>query len=78
MTQKLSNLKINQQGKIVFINGDIHLKRRIMELGFVTGQTVKILSISPLKNSYLISIKSYTLALRKDILENVFVEIWYG
>ena len=72
---RLCNLEKGQCGKILNIEVNIKLKRRLLELGLINGEVVKILSISPLKNSYLILIKNYTLALRKSILQNVFVEI---
>lgn len=75
MEQKLSNIKKNQKAEIVKVLGDNHLKRRLMEFGLISGQEVSVLSVSPLKNTFIISIRGYALALRKSILENIFVEI---
>jgi len=74
---RLCDLKKGQYGKILSIEANYKLKRRLLELGLINGEVAKILSISPLKNSYLISIKNYTLALRKSILQSIFVEmVW--
>ena len=75
MEQKLSILKENQKAKIVKVLGDMHPKRRLMEFGLLSGQVVSVLSVSPLKNTFMISIRGYALALRKSILENIFVEL---
>ena len=75
ITKKMSDLKIGQIGKIINLSADVHIKRRLLELGLITGQIVKVLSISPLKNSYLIALKSYSLCLRRNILKNIEVEI---
>ena len=71
---KLSELKVGESGKIVQIFYDNKLSKRLMQLGFNVGQTVKILSISSLKKSYLISIRHYAIALRKDCLNLIGVE----
>ena len=71
----MSELMKNQSAKITKVLGDIHLRRRLFEFGLLPNQTVKILSVSPLKHTYLIEIKNYCLALRKSILDNIFVEI---
>ena len=71
----LSEIKVNQRAKITKVQGDIHLKRRLFEFGLLSGQFVSVLSVSPLKNTFIISIRGYALALRKSILENIFVEL---
>lgn len=73
MEKRLSEIEKRCVAKIVGISGDVHLRRRLYELGFVEGEKVKILSVSPLKNSFLVSVKNYCLALRKNILNNVVV-----
>ena len=50
--KKLCELKKYQSGIILAVEGDVHLRRRLLELGLTNGTVVKILSISPLKNSF--------------------------
>ena len=69
----LSELKKNQSTTLKKINADIHLKRRLFEFGLLPNESVKILFVSPLKNTYLIGVKGYTLALRKTILDCIEV-----
>lgn len=75
MEKILCDLKKGQSAKVLYLNCDVHLKRRLLELGILKNEVIKILSVSPLKNSYLIAIKNYSLALRKNILQNIIVEI---
>ena len=75
MKVKLNELNKNQIGKIVQVFGNIHTRRRLYELGFLNGQNIKILFVSQKNNSYIIEINNYTIALRKNILENILVEI---
>ena len=72
---KLSDLKNGQAAKVLSVQADIRLRRRLLELGILKGEVVKILSVSPLKSSYLLTVKNYTLALRKSILDGILVEI---
>ena len=73
--KKLCELKRYQSGIILAVEGDVHLRRRLLELGLTNGTVVKILSISPLKNSFLIALRNYTLALRKNSLNLVSVAV---
>lgn len=74
-TKRLNELHKNQTGIVCGIEGDVYIKRRLLELGFVKGTSVKVLNISPLKNTYLISLQDYCLALRKNSLELVSVVV---
>ena len=72
---KLSKLKQNQSAKIVEVDGEKKIKQRLLQLGFTTGQIVRVLGISALKKSFLIGIRNYTLALRKESIELIGVEL---
>ena len=73
----LNQLKVGEKASISKIDCNTRLMRRLFELGLLINERVQILAVSPLKNTYLIGVKNYTLALRKKILQNVFVEmIW--
>lgn len=73
--QCLSKLSINKPAKICKVLGNLKLKRRLLDLGFTNNATVKILTISPLKNSYLLSLHGYTIALRRNAVESIFVKV---
>ena len=70
----LSELKVGDSAKIVTIFGNKKIKQRLLQLGLTTGQIVKILSVSVLKKSFLISVRGYALAIRKSNFKNVGVE----
>lgn len=71
----MSTLKKGQECKVVSIESNIHLKRRLLELGFIQGTIIKIEDVSPLKNSYLIQVRGYLIALRKSAVNSIKVEI---
>ena len=71
--KRLSELKKNQVAVIESIETDTKLKRRLFEFGILPNSSVKVLGISPLKNTYLLEVMGYCLAVKRDILKNIFV-----
>ncbi len=70
-TVNLTNFKEQESGFIVNVTGALHLKRRLLDLGFTQGTLVKVINISPLKNSYLLEIHGYIIALRRNAIKNI-------
>ncbi len=68
-TSILSNLKTGEAGYITKVNGNLKIKNRLLELGFTKGTLVRVLNISSLKQSFLIEIRGYILALRKSAVK---------
>ncbi|MGN1208503.1 MAG: ferrous iron transport protein A [Christensenellales bacterium] len=69
----LSNLKVKEAGYITKIGGNLKIKNRLCELGFTKGTLVRVLNISSLKQSYLLEIRGYILALRKSAVNLITV-----
>jgi len=74
--KRLSELVVGQTGKVISVEGDLYIKRRLLELGIIKGTQIKILRVSPLKNTFLIHLHDYSLALRKNSLNLVRVEVY--
>lgn len=75
MTQSipLPQLQPGQQGVIVRVGGRGPLRRRYLELGLVTGETVRVERVAPLGDPVAYRIKGYTLSLRREEAEHVQV-----
>jgi ferrous iron transport protein A len=73
MYKKLSEIKI---GKTVIIrsfeSNDIFLK--LMEMGCVPGETIKVDQIAPFRDPISISVAGYHLSLRLNEADNIIVE----
>ncbi len=73
LMKRLSETKI---GKIVkihsFENDDIFIK--LMEMGCVPGEKVKIEQVAPLGDPISISVSGYVLSLRLNEAQKIFVE----
>lgn len=73
MMKRLSDIEV---GKTVVIksfeNNDIFLK--LMEMGCVPGEKIRIDQVAPLGDPIAISVSGYNLSLRLDEAQNIFVE----
>lgn len=72
----LSNLKPGQQGKIRKLDSSIGpLRRRLMDMGVIPGETVKVEKVAPMGDPIEISVKSYNLSLRKNEAKAIEIEV---
>lgn len=70
----LAELRPGQKGRILRIGALGPLKRRLMDMGVVTGEEVMIEKVAPLGDPIEIRIKSYNLSLRKKEANEIQVE----
>lgn len=71
--KKLSVLKVGESGIIdSFIKDDISIK--LMEMGCVPGEKIKIEQIAPLGGPICITVAGYNLSLRLDEADHILIE----
>ena len=70
---RLSELKTGESATIIKFLGHGGFRRRIMEMGFVHGQRVKILLNAPLKDPIKYQIMGYEISLRRSEAEMIIV-----
>lgn len=63
---RLSELKTGQSGVIVKILGHGAFRKRVVEMGFVKGKTIKVLLSAPLRDPVKYSIMGYEVSLRRS------------
>lgn len=71
----LSDLKTGEKGIIVKVNGSGAFRKRILEMGFVKGKTIKVLLNAPLKDPIKYKIMDYEVSLRRS--EARLIEVVY-
>lgn len=71
----LAMLRPGEQGKITSIASMGSLKRRLMDLGVLVGEKVKVERVAPLGDPIEVTIKNYNLSLRKKEAEGITVEV---
>ena len=70
----LREAKIGETVKVVKINGEGAVKRRIMDMGITKGTPVYVRKVAPLGDPVEITVRGYELSLRKADAENIEVE----
>jgi ferrous iron transport protein A len=71
--KRLSELRIGTRATILsFEKDDIFIK--LMEMGCVPGENIKVEQIAPLGDPISISVAGYTLSLRLNEANSIFVE----
>jgi ferrous iron transport protein A len=72
----LSNLKPGQQGKIIKLDSSIGpIRRRLMDMGVITGEIIKVEKIAPMGDPIEVTVKSYNLSLRKNEAKGIEIEV---
>lgn len=71
----LSAGKVERNYKILKINlSDVSLKKQLQNLGFLTGEKIKILNYNYGKKSFLVKVMGVNYAIDKNVCEGIVVE----
>ena len=65
MTTYLSDFAIGQSGRIVKVNGDGAVRRRLFDMGVTPGAEVTLRKKAPLGDPIEVTLRGYELTLRK-------------
>ena len=76
MKKLLSELAIGEGGKVVQVNGEGPVRRRLFDMGVTPGAEVRMRKKAPLGDPIEIHIRGYELTLRKAEAANAVVELW--
>ena len=72
--KNLNELKINEEGTIISVNTNSNIKRRLMDIGFVKGEKVKLILKNFGDNMRAYKIKNTVIALRVSDTKNILIE----
>ena len=70
---KLTDLREGESGTIVSITNDL-VSQKLMEMGCLPGESLKIAKISPQGNNIVVHVFDYTLALRRKEAAAIQIE----
>ncbi len=70
----LNELKVGETSKVVRLNGEGAVKRRIMDMGLTKGTQVTVRKVAPLGDPIELTVRGYELSIRKDEAAKVEVE----
>lgn len=70
----LRQVKIGESVKVVRLNGEGAVKRRIMDMGITRGTDVFVRKVAPLGDPIEVTVRGYELSLRKADADMIEVE----
>jgi ferrous iron transport protein A len=70
----LDELKPGQSGRITTIGVVGPLRRRLMDMGVLVGEEVKVIKVAPMGDPLEVALKSYRLSLRRSEAQGINVE----
>ncbi len=74
MKKSLSELVVGESGKIISVNGEGRVRRRLLDMGVTAGTELALRKKAPLGDPIEITIRGYELTLRKAEAACVEVE----
>ena len=75
MEKLLSDLELKSKGKVVKVNAEGKIKRRLFDMGVTPGVEITVKKLAPLGDPIEVLIRGYDLTLRKIEAECVVVEV---
>ena len=66
MSKTLNEFKEGESGKIVTVNGERRVRRRLFDMGVTPGAEVTMRKKAPLGDPIEVTLRGYELTLRKD------------
>jgi ferrous iron transport protein A len=70
----LKRIKCGNTVRVVKLEGEGPLRRRIMDMGITKGSDIYVRKVAPLGDPIQISVRNYELTIRKEDAEKILVE----
>jgi len=77
LAMTLTNLPIGAKGKVLSVNGNNRISKRLMEMGVIPGVFLRVIKSAPFGDPLEICVRGYHLAMRKseaDAIEVIAME----
>lgn len=71
---KLTNIPIGQSARVLAVNGNSPITKRLMEMGVVPGVFVRVVKSAPFGDPLEIRVRGYNLAMRRSEAQTIEVE----
>jgi ferrous iron transport protein A len=78
LIKPLSELEPREKGRIVKVGGGRGIRRRLLDMGVVSGAMVELQRVAPLGDPVEVRVKGYDLALRLEEAAHIQVELSEG
>lgn len=74
-TMQLGDVLSGQKAKVKKVGGIALLKKRLLDMGITPGCLVKVERVAPLGDPVEITVRGYSLSLRKEEADVIMVEL---
>ena len=71
----LKEVAVGHSAKVVKLEGEGAVKRRIMDMGITKGTQIEVRKVAPLGDPIEVTVRGYELSVRKADAENIIVEL---
>lgn len=75
--ENLSQLPLNQNGKIEKVECDEGIKRRLLDMGLVKGTNIIPVLVSPSRDPRAFLVRGTIIAIRKEDAKNIKIIYWW-
>ncbi len=72
--KRVKDISVGETAKVVKMNGEGKVKRRIMDMGITKGVEIYVRKVAPLGDPIEVTVRGYELSLRKDDAEMIEME----
>lgn len=70
----LKDIKVGKRAKVIRVNGEGGIRRRIMDMGITKGVEIYVRKVAPLGDPMELFVRGYELSLRKADADMIEVE----
>ena len=70
----LKDIKVGKRAKVIRVNGEGGIRRRIMDMGITKGVAIYVRKVAPLGDPMELFVRGYELSLRKADADMIEVE----
>lgn len=67
----LANLEIGAEAKVLAVNGNNAITKRLMEMGVLPGVSIRVVKNAPFGDPIQIRVRGYNLAIRRNEAEAI-------
>ena len=78
MIKTLNKFAIGESGKVVFVEGERKIKRRLYDMGITNGAEIFLRKRAPLGDPLEVSVRSYELSLRSTEAMLISLEVTHA
>ena len=75
MQKSLKDFRIGESGKVVSVDGERTIKRRLFDMGVTPNTKITLRKRAPLGDPLEVTLRGYELTLRKNEAEKIVMEV---